>query len=224
MDCRTALSERLQTLTRQLRTRFSEGEDWEALLYQLELTHSYAVQLDLGGIELPIRAIQLISESLQALEEHRESFDGPVTSGAGRPRHDLDMRQLEHLIDLGFTAVDMAAIMGVSRSTVSRRLREYGLSMQRKYCAISDQDLDDIVLTIAQQYPDCGQKMMQGHLRERGIMVQQTRIRESMRRTDPYGTDVRFRTRLRRRQYNVRYPMELWHIDGNHKLIRQANN
>ena len=125
-------------------------------------------------------------------------------------------------IDLGFTAVDVAAILGVSRSTICRRLRECGLSMQRKYCAISDQDLDDIVLTIAQQYPDCGQKMMQGHLRERGIMVQQTRIRESMRRIDPYGTDVRFRTSLRRRQYNVGYPMELWHLDGNHKLIRHT--
>ena len=40
-----------------------------------------------------------------------------------------------------------------------------------KYCVISDEDLDDKVLNIIRQYPECGQKMMQGHLKERGIVV-----------------------------------------------------
>ena len=93
--------ERLAMLTRQLRTRFSEGEDWEALLYQLELTHSYAVQLDLIGIELPIRAIELISESLQVLEEYRyrDLLGGSVVSEPGWPRYDVDVKQVDHLIN-----------------------------------------------------------------------------------------------------------------------------
>lgn len=30
----------------------------------------------------------------------------------------------------------------------------------------------------------------------------------------------RWKSTTRRRNYNVRYPLSLWHIDGNHKLIR----
>jgi Fe2+ transport system protein FeoA len=138
----------------------------------------------------------------------------------GRPKFNLSSEQLGNLIEIGFTSVDMAIMIGVSRSTIARRLREFGMSMGTKFCVISDEDLDDIIRSIMQQYPECGQKMMQGHLKERGIVVQQTRVRESMRRTDPSGTRQRLKTAVRRRQYNVGFPMELWHMDGNHKLVR----
>lgn len=52
------------------------------------------------------------------------------------------------------------------------------------------------------------------------VVVQ--RVRDSLRRVDPIGTEVRAlanRT-LRRRQYSVPAPNAMWHIDGNHKLIR----
>lgn len=62
--------------------------------------------------------------------------------------------------------------------------------------------------------------MLQGHLMERGVVVQQRRVRDTLRRTDPEGVLMRQRLGIRRRQYNVAAPLELWHIDGNHKLIR----
>lgn len=46
-----------------------------------------------------------------------------------------------------------------------------------------------------------------------------TRVRDSLRRVDPIGTEMRAianRT-LRRRQYSVPAPNAMWHIDGNHK-------
>ena len=78
---------------------------------------------------------------------------------------------------------------------------QYGLSYSRNYCCVSDADLDDIVKRISMQHPGCGSKMMEGHLRAEGILVQQTRIRESLRRTDPEGTAIRLYANIRRRVY-----------------------
>ena len=63
---------------------------------------------------------------------------------------------------------------------------------------------------------------MTGFLLSAGHRVQQRRVRESMRRVDPNGVFLRaieIRT-VRRRRYQVPGPQALWHIDGNHKLIR----
>ena len=63
---------------------------------------------------------------------------------------------------------------------------------------------------------------MTGFLRSRGLRIQQHRIRESMRRVDPAGVllmSLEMRITQRRR-YQVPGPLALWHIDGNHKLIR----
>ena len=46
------------------------------------------------------------------------------------------------------------------------------------------------------------------------------RVREAMLVTDPNGTIVRFADLVHRRRYHVPCPQALWHIDGNHKLIR----
>ncbi|KAI7790565.1 hypothetical protein IRJ41_003596 [Triplophysa rosa] len=78
------------------------------------------------------------------------------------------------------------------------------------YADISDDDLDRIVADIQNLYPNSGYRMM--HV---------DRVRESLRRVDPQGTQQRalsLRT-LRRRQYSVIAPNAMWHIDGNHKLI-----
>ena len=55
-----------------------------------------------------------------------------------------------------------------------------------------------------------------------GIRVQRTRLRNSLKRVDPIGRGLRSITTIRRRVYNVRFPLALWHMDGNHKLIRLA--
>ena len=53
-----------------------------------------------------------------------------------------------------------------------------------------------------------------------GIRVQRHRLRSSVKRVDPVGQRLREFTNIRRRIYNVHSPLALWHIDGNHKLIR----
>ena len=173
MDFRAHLSDRLSRAIRHLRAGPVDVGDIVDIVHHLECIHVDAIYLDLSGIPLPLRAIELICEGLLIIEEHLESA-GASVGNPGRPKFNITCDQLNCLIELGFTSVDMAVIIGVSRSTIARRLREFGLAMERKFCVISDEDLDDIILSITQQYPDCGQKMMQGHLKERGIVVQQT--------------------------------------------------
>lgn len=50
--------------------------------------------------------------------------------------------------------------------------------------------------------------------------MQLHRIRESLVRTDPVGIIERQSRTVIRRKYQVHGPLSLWHIDGNHKLIR----
>ena len=87
---------------------------------------------------------------------------------------------------------------------------------------MTDLELDDIIKEVLHEFPNSGYKSMRGHLLSRGYKVQENRIREAMRRIDPEGTVVRaLQIRVtHRRSYNVRAPMSLWHMDGNHKLIR----
>ena len=56
----------------------------------------------------------------------------------------------------------------------------------------------------------------------RGLRIQQCRIREAMRRVNRAAVllqALELRT-IHRRRYQVYGPLALWHIDGNHKLVR----
>lgn len=52
------------------------------------------------------------------------------------------------------------------------------------------------------------------------VLVPRLRIRESIHRIDLAGVEERRRTTIRRRVYQVEAPNSVWHVDGNHKLIR----
>ena len=62
--------------------------------------------------------------------------------------------------------------------------------------------------------------MMIGHLRAKGIHVQQKRVRQALRTTDPASSVLRWGLVAKRRSYSVQGPNSLWHIDGHHALIR----
>lgn len=65
--------------------------------------------------------------------------------------------------------------------------------------------------------------MLIGFFKAKGHKVQRRRLRESIRRVDPIGLAERrtmLHYRTRRRVYSVPHPHFMWHIDGNHKLIR----
>ncbi len=161
-------------------------------------------------------------------QDERTDIDGgyrierQLTVRKGRPRYEVNKEQLEFFVERRFTVSEMARLTNVSLRTIERRLSEFGISLRRNYSDICDEDLDNVVRDIIRNFPNTGYKRMKGFLLQRGLTIQQERIRESMRRMDPEGVLLR-RLQMRvvnRRHYRVPGPQCMWHIDGNHKLIR----
>ena len=53
-------------------------------------------------------------------------------------------------------------------------------------------ELDRLTNEIRGSFPNCGCRMMYGHLRQHGIQVTQARIQNSMHRVDPEGIILRW--------------------------------
>ncbi|KAK3751318.1 hypothetical protein QZH41_019535, partial [Actinostola sp. cb2023] len=88
------------------------------------------------------------------------------------------------------------------------------------YSNINDEQLDSLVQQAQREQPGIGLRLLMGKLRSKGIRMQWERLRYSLLRTDPTGVHQRWRKAIHRRKYWVPGPLALWHIDGNHKLIR----
>ena len=88
------------------------------------------------------------------------------------------------------------------------------------WSTVTDSELEEIVQDIRRFTPNIGERRLLGVLRSRGYRVQRRRVCECLRRVDPLGTALRWRPVIYRRKYSVPTPNALWHIDGNHKLIR----
>ena len=144
------------------------------------------------------------------------------TGSPGPPKYQLTEEILRFLFDKGFTVKDTATLLGVSKRTVERRMTEYGLQISNCYSTIDDVELEATIRNFVNDFPNIGYKRMSGLLLSRGLRIQQTKIREMMRRVDPRGTLYRAISlrAVHRRRYHVAGPQSLWHVDGNHKLIR----
>ena len=75
------------------------------------------------------------------------------------------------------------------------------------------------MIDIKQRHPNDGERLIIGHLTRQNIILPRTRIRASIHRIDPQGTAVRS-VAVRRQVYHAEGPNYVWHIDGNHKLIK----
>ena len=142
----------------------------------------------------------------------------------GRPKIVITSQMLDYFFGHGFSASTTAHLLHVSLRTLRRRMSEFGILIRDQYSNISDEVLDRTVAIIQRQYPNCGYRMMQGYLRRLNHRVQQGRVRESMARTDPQGVILSIWCHtVVRRTYSVQSPNALWHIDGNHCLIRYVH-
>lgn len=156
------------------------------------------------------------------LRIRRENGFNITTCGVGRPSLEVPLSAIVTYIQSGLSTSEIADLLGVSTSTIGRRMAQHGIRHSDLYSVISDNQLDALVTEIHHIHPNAGYKMMLGHMRSRGLLIQKHRLQASMRRVNPEGTMMRrlsLQTR-QRRQYSVPAPNSLWHIDGNHKLIR----
>lgn len=171
---------------------------------------------DLFPPELQDTVVKAIADVHLSLENKKSA----LSRTRERPSIDISESQLELLLSFHFTCSDIAHMLKVSKSTVQRRVAQFGLEGMTQYSSLSDSELDVRTTQYVQEFPNGGQKSYEGYLRGFGIKIQRCRIRESLSRVDPMGVLRRFRRILHRRQYSVAMPNSLWHIDGHHKLIR----
>ena len=132
----------------------------------------------------------------------------------------VNVDEIEFLRNLRFSFKEISKILGISRATLYRRLDEEGLSSSCAFSDISDQELDSYLVTIKHSHPNDGERLVAGHLCRLGITVPRSRLRASIHRVDPENTAARRSITVRRRVYHVEGPNCVWHVDGNHKLIR----
>ncbi|XP_019853028.1 PREDICTED: uncharacterized protein LOC109582628 [Amphimedon queenslandica] len=232
-QCVSLLERVIYDLSQLQDRRFLTSYDLESFLTNIELAYRELVAIELldelsaeqrEGIDL-VRQCLCVIRQIQLSTQLSEVSSSPTavvcyTGEVGRPRYEIPEDTLEMLIENRFTVPQIANIMGVSISTVRRRLSDAHILIRDCYSTISDSELDHIVGHIQQQYPMCGNRQMQGHLISRGYRIQQTRLRDFQRRIDPVGTALHRLNAIHRRQYSVPSPLSLYHIDGHHKLIR----
>ena len=138
----------------------------------------------------------------------------------GRPKILITEHELQNLLELQFSQVEVASLYGCSARTIRRWILSYNLQEMVEFSEISDVNLDELVAQFVNIFPCAGQKTLAGYLQMQNYYIQRWRIRESMLRVDPCGVQQRMRRSLHRWRYTVKGPNSLWHIDGNHKLIR----
>ena len=139
------------------------------------------------------------------------------SSSVGRPSLNIDLERVEAMRNTGLSMTKISKTLGISRSTLYRAL-EY--SDMIGYTDINDNDLDQIILRYKQTHPHDGERMLIGHLRSLNIHIPRWRIRQCIHRVDPNGVRERSIKLIQRRTYFVKGPNYVWHMDGNHKLIR----
>lgn len=164
--------------------------------------------------------VLLTSEIINSQEERGISAPVIRNGRRGRPKFIIDEDLLENMLYLHFKVPRIAKLLGVSVRTIRRRMSEAGLYASEYYSTMSDEQLDVVVGDVLLLFPNSGYRMMAGHLKNRNLRVQQQRIRDSLHRVSPQSVAVRWHESLVRRVYSVSAPLALWHIDGNHKLIR----
>lgn len=208
----------------------AEGYKWriELMLRELLAIEIIDGTTEVGALECVENAYRGMSKLVEELMTFPSDMGiSPVepaqtilTGSVGRPRFAISYHQLQYLVESRFSVPQIADLIGVSVSTIRLRMTAFYLSIRATYASLTDEQLDEIVVGAQQNFPNWGNRQMYGHLISLGIRVPFHRVRESQSRVDPEGSIMRKLRNLRRRCYNVRGPQHLWHIDGNHKLIK----
>ena len=95
--------------------------------------------------------------------DNNETGDG--CKAVGRPRINICKEELLALRQLNYSWTKIARMLGVCRSTLYRRLEEFGINTD-SYSNISSSDLDEIVKDIKASQPNIGEVILNCCLQE----------------------------------------------------------
>ena len=171
---KTAIEESLRNL--------EEGKNLDYISYYLERVLLTVLQMEYASVasaEIITALGQLLLEGHEVLESliyfecMEKEFESLVlVSGeAGQPSFEIGRDILLFYIDHGFTARRISEMLGVSRSTIFRRLRQYSLSVKSHGTCITDNELDTEVDIVVKNGPYFGLRRMKGMLHSNNIIV-----------------------------------------------------
>ncbi|XP_059185795.1 uncharacterized protein LOC131968764 [Centropristis striata] len=222
-ELRHQLLERLLDKIQLAFTATPQNLDYLEFVCRQEL---YLLQALSNHIQVPTaitQALQELFELVRAQLEHPAlCVTVEITGTQGRPKILVDERRLKEMLDLHLPVPCIATLMGVSRRTIYRRMKENELSVREMYSPITDAELDNLVSSIKNDLPNAGYRMVKGRLESLGHRVQWRRVAACMQRVDSMGIISRLSSLgcVVRRVYSVPGPLSLVHVDTNHKLIR----
>ena len=117
------------------------------------------------------------------MEESAKNFsfqpDVEYTGASGRPKIRVIKERLTCRLDNGFKGTDMTRMLSISQATHNRRRKDFNLEISHSFSTIDDDTLDGIVRSKKEEFPNSGYRMVWGHLKGRGLITQQSRVRES---------------------------------------------
>lgn len=155
---------------------------------------------------------ELVRATSISMNAYHAPTAAPLPHTRGRPQYLISQDQLEYLNSLGFTWTEISVLLGVSRMTLYRRRRDYGM-LSDSIHPLSDHELREIMRNMRLQHPNYGETMAMGHIRSLGYRVSRARLRASIHYTDPIQAALRWQGGpVVRRPYSVPGPNSLWHI------------
>ena len=87
----------------------------------------------------------------------------------------------------------------VSRWTVARRVKEYGIEHVTGFSNITDDELDDKIMQLQLLHGKVmGRSLILGHLSSQGLRVQVCRVRKALLRLDPGTSRIRWACLVKR--------------------------
>ncbi|KAK7030351.1 hypothetical protein VNI00_014208 [Paramarasmius palmivorus] len=208
-----------ERLTAGLSTLYAlaEGEEEEELPIDWLLESTVVLAKDL----------KRINDALGVAQEKDETnvyYEDPVTivrtGRPGRPRKQIDPSFLASAVSpkKGLTKTSIARAIGVSVNTLTNRLDESHID--HKFPKVSDNELDAMVKKYHHAKLGSGGRYVTGHIRgSHGIKIPRYRVHQSLNRVSKVSRKLQATKVIKRRDYRVKRPNSLWHVDRHHKLI-----
>ena len=110
-------------------------------------------------------------------------------------------------------------MLDISHPTLYCRLQEFNIDTD-EFTNISEPELDQIVKQVRNEHPNTGEVILQGLLEHKNIKVPREKLHTAIHRVDHTNTVSRRSSVVNHRVYSAPHPNHVWHIDGNHKMIR----
>ena len=155
------------------------------------------------------------------------------TGRRGQPRVEIDPNLLSTALGLRMKT-QIAKTANCSAHTICRRQLEHGIYVSRPNHSqtqqagrnggvallsweIGDEELDWCLSIVMQDFPTFGRQLATASLRANGVMVSESRVRDSLTRISGVPGTFGGR-RVHHRRYQVAGANSLWHHDGQHGI------